>query len=196
MILAEEKTWPAALLEYLQSQFDMLLAHACRKQEIHDKINDPTIELTPALMMASNPHAEAREQASLKILELLQLTTLRGWHCTRLTEYEVAHITANGMQPPNLPALIKRIEKALEFGMLEDEIAKRLIQQNQADECSRKDRIWFCFFEPKIAEQCGIERFFRCWGGEALYNSHERDPQTGTALRSIGRPCLIEVDER
>lgn len=39
-----------------------------------------------------------------------------------------------------------------------------------------------------------MNRFFRHWGGEALYNSHEDDPRTGEALRSIGQPCLIEAD--
>ena len=54
--------------------------------------------------------------------------------------------------------------------------------------------LWFCFFEPKIAGEDGIERFFRSWGGEALYNSHERDPETGPVLKRIGTPCIVEAE--
>jgi hypothetical protein len=34
----------------------------------------------------------------------------------------------------------------------------------------------------------------RYWGGEALYNSHDRDPVTGSVLARVGTPCLIEAD--
>ena len=98
------------------------------------------------------------------------------------------------MQPPDLQVLQDRIRRMQVDNLLEDEIAERLIEENQADDSNRKGMIWFCFFEPRIAGQSGIERFFRCWGGEALYNSHEDDRQTGRALRLIGRPCLIEAD--
>ena len=46
---------------------------------------------------------------------------------------------------------------------------------------------------PHIAGQSGIERFFRSWGGEALYNSHEENEVTGPILNKIGLPCIIEA---
>jgi hypothetical protein len=98
------------------------------------------------------------------------------------------------MQPPQLSILVARIRHVEADGLISADIADRLIEENQAAENGRKGLIWFCFFEPRLAGQSGIERFFRRWGGESLYNSHERDPLTGTALRTIGRPCLIEVE--
>src|SRR5690606_19025663 len=53
--------------------------------------------------------------------------------------------------------------------------------------------LWFCFYEPSLAGERGIGRLFRSWGGEALYNSHEKDPTTGGALRRIGVPCIIKA---
>ena len=52
--------------------------------------------------------------------------------------------------------------------------------------------VWFCFFPPSFEAQ-GIRRFFQSWGGEALYNQHESDPETGTVLRQIGLPCIVEA---
>jgi hypothetical protein len=194
MILAEVETWPLPLLEYLASQHEMLLAHARHhRKTIHAYLN-PTAGHVPMALMPSNPHIQARERATLKILQLVQSTTLRGWHCTRLTDQEVKYIMSHGMQPPNLQVLCERIRRLEADGVLSNEIAERLVAENQADDDNRRGMIWFCFFEPRLADQWGIERFFRCWGGEALYNSHEDDPITGNALRIIGRPCLIEAD--
>ena len=188
MILAKVESWPVPLLEYLASQYEMLVAHARHERAKLEAYLNQEHGHVPMAMMPSNPHFQAQERASLKVLELLQSTTLRGWHCTRLTEQEVEHIKSHGMQPPNLQVLSERIRRAQADGIIEDKIAERLIAENQAGDNNRKGMIWFCFFEPRIAGQSGIERFFRCWGGEALYNSHERDPSTGQALRMIGRP--------
>ncbi|MCH8839952.1 MAG: hypothetical protein IH831_04610 [Planctomycetes bacterium] len=194
MILAQVESWPVPLLEYLASQHEMLLAHARHDRETMNAYFAPKKEHIPMAMMPSNPHFKAREHATRAVLELLQFTTLRGWHCTRLTRNEVEHITTLGMQPPNLQVLQNRIRRVQPDDMFEDKIAERLIEENQAGDSNRNGMIWFCFFEPRITGQSGIERLFRSWGGEALYNSHERDPQTGKALQLIGRPCLIEAD--
>lgn len=77
--------------------------------------------------------------------------------------------------------------------MVTPEVGQLLKCTNQADECARANRLWFCFFEPALAGQHGIERFFKYWGGEALYNSHENDAVSGEVLRSIGIPCVIKA---
>lgn len=194
MILAKPKTWPAPLLAYLASQHEMLLAHALHERDTMNAYLNQKGDHVSMSMMPSNPHFQARERASLKILEMLQDTTLRGWHCTRLTDHEVKHIKAHGMQPPNLEILSERIRRVRADGLITEKIASRLIADNQGDDENRKGMIWFCFFKPRIAGQLGIERFFRRWGGEALYNSHESDPITGKALQKIGRPCLVRAD--
>ena len=176
MILAEIETWPLPLLEYLSSQHQMLLAHARHDRDKMDAYLHHTHGHVPISLMPSNPHVHARERAALKIHELIQSTTLRGWHCTRLTEHEVKYIKSHGMQPPNLHVLTEQIRQVQADGTIDREIAERLIAKNQADEDCRKGMIWFCFFDPASEDQSGIECFFRYWGGEALYNFHEHDP--------------------
>ena len=65
---------------------------------------------------------------------------------------------------------------------------------DQADEKNRTGTVWFCFFPPGRTGEDGIGRFFRHWGGEALYNSHERDPVSSQAISCIGTPCLVEAN--
>ena len=58
---------------------------------------------------------------------------------------------------------------------------------------NRAGKLWFCFFAPGEAGESGIHRFFRHWGGEALYNFHEDNNVTSPALASIGTPCVVEA---
>ena len=90
--------------------------------------------------------------------------------------------------------LARRIDTLAEASLVARDVARRLKSENQADENNRAGMVWFCFFPPQVAGESGIERFFRHWGGEALYNSHEGDPITSPALSCIGIPCLVEAD--
>lgn len=51
---------------------------------------------------------------------------LHGYHCTRLTEQEIGHIVANGMQLPNASVLSERIQNAQEAGLIDRHAADRL----------------------------------------------------------------------
>ena len=87
-----------------------------------------------------------------------------------------------------------RIDAVAEAGCLAPDVARLLKSSNQADEENRTGTVWFYFFPPGRAGEDGIGRFFRHWGGEALYNSHERDPVSSQAISCIGTPCLVEAN--
>lgn len=134
------------------------------------------------------------DRADAKLHEVLQSYSLLAWHCTRLTDHEHHCIVREGMRLPNGEMLLRRIVAARADGLLAPDVADLLMAKHQADHPNRVNRIWFCFFPPRIAGESGIGRFFRYWGGEALYGMHEPDPGTGPALRAIGRPCLVEAE--
>ena len=119
---------------------------------------------------------------------------LVGWHCTRLTDVEIEGISRNGMQLPDAAMLARRIDAVVEANGLEPDVARLLKDRNQAGDENRAGMIWFCFFPPKRAGEAGIGRFFRHWGGEALYNSHEQNPVSSSAISDIGTPCIVEAN--
>ncbi len=98
------------------------------------------------------------------------------------------------MVPQNATSLSGRIDRLVEAQLVDGETALILKSENQANELFRKEMIWFCFFEPTIAGEDGIGRLFQSWGGEALYNSHEKHPSLGPTLRAIGAPCIIKAN--
>ena len=168
--------WPGELLAFLDAHHALLLAWET---------------------WAENVRWQDHDAAIYGLQALLGRYALVGWHCTRLTREEVTAIVDGGMQLPDRAMLNRRLDALTRAGVLDeilDEILAGMLKAtNQADDDNRAGMISFCFFPPRLADEDGIKRFFRHWGGEALYNSHEDEPDTGAAIACIGRPCLIEV---
>jgi hypothetical protein len=138
--------------------------------------------------------AEAFDPAIYGLMDALHPYATRGWHCTRLTDAETDHILRNGMQLPDSAMLIRRIDALVAAGQITDNILQPLKAKNQSGDKYRAGLVWFCFFSPRLAGEDGIRRFFRHWGGEALYNSHEDDLITSPAIGDIGTPRIVEAD--
>lgn len=172
--LSNISTWPLQILSHLEKHHKLYL-------NWETGINRPS--------------ADKFDAALYELMGIVRSSnyTMRGYHCTRLTKTEMQAITEKGMILPDLAMLNKRIEELESSGLITQSLSQHLKDNNQSDDDNRVGQIWFCFFPPHIGGQWGIERFFRSWGGEALYNSHERDPISGPALTKIGIPCIIEA---
>jgi hypothetical protein len=171
--LEQPAAWPAALQTYLETRHELFLGW-----------ETGTGRVAPG----------SYDNAIYGLIKALQPYAIRGWHCTRLTEAEIDEIYRNGMQLPNAAMLARRIESLVTAGQLPSEIAQRLMAENQADDANRANMLSFYFYRPRRAGESGIGRFFRHWGGEALYNSHEDDPVTSRAVSCIGTPSVVEAE--
>lgn len=134
------------------------------------------------------------DRALHRLTSVLINYRLHGYHCTRLTVAEIAHIRSTGMQLPDETVLRQRIDTLRDAGLIDGGTAADLVAENQAAETYRAGRIWFCFFPPRLAGEGGISALLRFWGGEALYNSHDEHPVRGPLLAGLGTPCLVEAD--
>lgn len=123
----------------------------------------------------------------------LRRYSLVGWHSTRLTDGEICAIRDRGLVPLSETLLHARIDAVLRDGLIDAKTAALLGSKHQAGNWNREGRLWFCFFTPATARQDGLERFFRCWGGEALCVEHERTPEIAEILGRLGRPAVIEA---
>jgi hypothetical protein len=177
MELNNEKTWPTEVLGYLEQHHDLFLGWEDRKS-------------------GSSPRTPAAEydRALDGLRAALNNHTLHGYHCARLTPDEISHIATKGMQLPDGAMLCQRIHAVQAKGLIDESVAREFLQKNQADESNRAGRIWFCFFLPFMACESGIEPLLRYWGGEALYNSHDRHSERGRILASLGVPFLVEAN--
>ena len=133
------------------------------------------------------------DEAMRELRDALVPYHLPGWHCTRLTDAESDEILRNGMRLPDAALLKSRIGALVKSGELTPDLGQRLASKNEAAKRYRAGRVWFCFFPPRDAGQGGIERFFRHWGGEALYVRHENHRDTSSVLAAIGTPRIVEA---
>ena len=166
-------TWPKAVCAFLAEHHELFLRWETRQGGVSAQMFDGAI---------------------VGLANVLQPHEMVGWHCTRLTDQEIEEISRNGMRLPDGTMLARRIDAVAEAGCLAPDVARLLKSRDQADEKNHTGTVWFCFFPPGRAGEHGIGRFFRHWGGEALYNSHERDPVSSQAISRIGTACLVEAN--
>ncbi|EKD73845.1 MAG: hypothetical protein ACD_45C00175G0005 [uncultured bacterium] len=174
IIITDKSTWPTEVSDFLEANFRGFEGWECS--------------------CCSSLNAYRYDSLVTQFREILRIHSLIGYHCTKLTKEEIESILANGMASQSAASLNMRIDRLLHSGSISPVIAKCLKDENQANDSNRKSMLWFCFFEPFMAGESGIGRFFKSWGGEALYNSHEENPVTGAALRRIGIPCIIKAN--
>jgi hypothetical protein len=186
-------TWPPEVRRYLDRRKADLIAHRGFDRKEHEAYFEGN-RTGKRYQRRPNPYTETRRETEAEVERLLQTEVLRGWHCTRLTDPEIDHVVSHGMGLPGPEMLGDRIWALVKSKVIDRKTADKLIAENEAEDEHRQGMIWFCFFPPAAAGQHGIERFFRCWGGEALYNSHEVDPVMAPILGCIGQACVIEAD--
>jgi hypothetical protein len=181
--LENPQAWRRDLIDFLDAHHDQLLAWEYQR--------DDGTKSDEAVLRSAMTYDRTISQ----LCAILDNYFLTGWHCTRLTDAEITNINTHGMQPPSLELLRRRIDAIEAEGAISFHIANRLRSENHAGDDNRAQMIWFCFYPPHIGGgEHGIGRFFKSWGGEALYSSHEGDPETGPVLGKIGTPCLVQAD--
>lgn len=176
MQMADEKTWPRDVLDYLD-QFGWVFKAWERRGRNSAEV----------------PAAQY-DEVVYGFRAVLQRHTLHGYHCTRLTEPEISAIITSGMQPLSGAKLRDRIVALHRSGLITSAFARLLSSKNYADDHNRQGMIWFIFFPPHRVPEHGVDHFFRYWGGESLYMPHQRDGLFDPKLGQIGTPCLVEAD--
>jgi hypothetical protein len=181
-------TWPQGIVDLLSNSIDVLAGYERRARQINRLIHHGAVE------ERWKSHKNVLETDRRDIKELLDVILsscdLMGYHCTRLLPYEREEIIQSGLSRPSHEFFTNRIRKAHACGYLSEESSDRLLSVNQIDDPFRKG-IWFVNLRSVLTEQEAVGRLFGSWGGEAIYNFHEPEPDTGPLLRSLGEPQVV-----
>jgi hypothetical protein len=190
MLLDDRRTWSRCLRNFLYENEPALRAY---QQEEIRFLNDSHRDgrYIPAAERSPNMFFRRWERLLIAICDVIRDEHVLGFHCTRLTDAEMADIIANGMRLPCKGMLEARIARLQADGAINTTVAARLLSKHQAASPSRANRIWFIFTRGLLREESGVGDLFRHWGGEALYNLHDRDPVTGPILRAVGAARII-----
>lgn len=193
--LEDINTWPSNFCEELWKNKELIVSYHQEKIRVDRMAKDD-------LFVRSNPPDNIHEDNYNLFVGMLEKIvcgrSIVVYHCTRLTSYEIEDIKKNGLRMLT-PDLVKtRIERATENSLLgQDECSYLLhsehIRNNLSESVGKRlNMIFFCSAKSVLKNERGVGRFFRCWGGEAIYMGHEDDPTISHRLRTIGKPCIIK----
>lgn len=183
-----QETWPMDLQKALEDNEASISAYHAERRRI-DRLAEEDVMLR--VHRPSNPHGDVWQG----ILSIADQSTagrkIKGYHATRLTDGERGNVRRNGLEVLSVALLERRLEALLAEDGISSSVHTALMEQHQASDENRASMLWFGFTRRPLRDEWGIARFFRSWGGEALYNSHEDRKTTGPALRIPGRPSII-----
>jgi hypothetical protein len=183
-----ERTWPQELQNALTQLEPQIAAyHVLRAQIDRAAVDDVMLRIN----RPENPNQDAWTELVELADSLVMGGHLLGFHATRLTDAEQADIRNKGLRVLSEQMLFERMAAVEAAGSVLTGQLKRLQARHQASDDNRKGMLWFSFTRAPLRDESSVERLFRSWGGEALYNSHEDDSVTGPVLAVIGQPCVI-----
>src|SRR6266545_1187129 len=174
----DENSWPAALLQGLEAHRETIAAFQRERARIDQAAQE---DVTLRIYRHPNQHQNAWDAALALAARTVATCHLLGFHATRLVESDIEEIGQRGLQLLSVELLRRRVEARKTDGTITDRQAARLLEHNQAAEDNRSGRTAFFFTRAQL-KNAGLDRLCRSWGGEALYNYHERNPQTGPLL--------------
>ena len=186
----DESTWPEALCVTLKELFLELRAYELERERIDKLIQSDIILRTKP---PANRYQHAHDLAVAACGEHLSGKNIIGFHCTRLDEDGITDVAANGLYTLSWERVADRIRKREAARVISSSLVHRLITENETSHSNRVGMVWFVFTAASLQDESGVGRLFSFWGGEALYGMHEHDEVTGSVLKSIGQPCVVEA---
>jgi len=187
LLADDEGSWPDELVQLLTGRKELLAAYLAREREI-----DRAAEKNVALRWdrPDNAHDAIWEEALGSAQRLVAPRDIVGYHCTRLTEDEQLAIRAGGLSPLSPDLIAERVRRQVAAGLIPRALGDQIVDDNQSGTQGRNGLLWFIFSRRTLADKSGIERFFRTWGGEAVYWNREGSAE-GAKLSRVGAPCIV-----
>lgn len=190
LFIDDPSSWPPEVRTLLDDRLLKLRAYEGERRRIETLCaRDVHVRMNPP----PNPFEQVFNGTIEEVRRAIASLNVRGWHCTRLTEDEVKDLADNGLSPLSQDDLLHRIDRRERLGDVSSAQSARLKAKHQAGSSGRAGAIHFGFTQAELLDQSAVGRLLTSWGGEALYNSHENDAETGPLLRRIGAPRLVLV---
>lgn len=190
--LSNQETWPKEIVAELDVGFAILAAYEEDKRRV-EKLCEKDIfaRVDPPELR----HFRERDLFVKRIDSCLNDWRLLGFHCTRFHESEIEIVKEQGLKPLSEELAYGRVRRLHEIGVIQTQVALRLLSENAVNNNhgDRLGRLCFIFSRSTLRHEGDVFRLLSNWGGEALYWAHENDPEIAQVLKSIGRPCIVQV---
>jgi hypothetical protein len=191
--LDEPETWPPLLVPLLREQLGLLTEYAAFERERYALLGSGPSERD--LVMKANPFEEARNSLFAEIDTCVHEDNLLSYHCTRLTEDELATVRERGLHCLNEATATERLAQRVAAGDLTQTDAARLLDRMRyaiaATPGERLDKIWGVPSPRALADEDGLGNPLRYWGGEAFLSLVGSDRER---LARLGTASIVEFE--
>lgn len=114
-----------------------------------------------------------------------------GFHCSRLTDYEIKEVKQNGLIPLSEDLINNKLFNIYRDGKIDYDVYIRLKKNNEVNDESRRGISYFLGYHDLKCED-GYRNFFDLWGGEALfYDNYKKNERIIKTLSNIGKPSIV-----
>ena len=155
--------------------------------------DDVRLQINPP----KNRYKQAYRALVVQLEDMLASHRIVAYHCSRLTKEEIVNIKQEGLRILTSDLVNKKLDQCLSHGYLKQAEYERIKNSPHLSESlndqldSRTGKIHFCASRTTLRDDNAVFRYFRSWGGEALYRGHEQDSRLAHVLGRIGVPCIV-----
>lgn len=137
--------------------------------------------------------SRAKDEILIDLLDSLPILT---YHATRLLPHEKVEIRTSGLQFLSKELVTKKIQEAVKFGYLTEEIGLELFYGStlwSEPNAHRADQICLVLGKSPFESQAsGLNPLFDIWGGESI-NITTAGTKYESLLKQIGEPAVVQA---
>lgn len=194
--IEDYNSWPHDFRQTVSQNEHLILSYHWERNRIDALCEDDVIlRCCPP----DNVYEAGYKQLVADLDGLLSTHSIIGYHCTRLTPFEITSVKGLGLRTLCPSRIQERINQAFNDKWLTQGEYDRLqtsptIQDNLENRNGhRTGKIWLCPNRSTLRDNGAVHRFFRSWGGEAIFKG-QADPMIMDALSKIGLPCIVKCN--
>lgn len=189
-------SWPYDFRQKILRYKDLFLSYHRERKRIDALCEDDVIM---RCRPPANVYEEDYKQLVADLDDILSTHSIIGYHCTRLTPFEITSIKDNGLRALRSSLIQERINQAFKDKWLTQDEYDRLlmspiIRYNLDNKNGhRTGKIWLCPNRSTLRDFGAVHRLFRSWGGEAIFKG-QADSMIMDTLCKTGLPCIVKCN--
>ena len=162
-------------------------------ERIRETVASVASEYPECLALDSSESYRIPDAIRWRILDSVADTPIVIYHATKLLEHEIEAVSSSGLQAVSKEMLTHRIQQALAHNYISNEFAGYLLDYglSSAGDSNREGKISVFTSRLALRRESNFWRQFTFWGGEALRDELEQEPEVMKSLKSIGEPCIV-----
>ncbi|EMG51257.1 hypothetical protein WYI_23400 [Ochrobactrum sp. CDB2] len=191
------KTFTEDIHAFLKEHSETII----RYHRIERQTDEETERLQEWRLRPRNPFSDAYNRTVESLSDLMAAKTIRAFHFTRMVDFEVEDVFANGFYAPttedSFVRLSERVGRLVSAGHLTIQEGDRIFSSsplNDPEQLRARQGFWMTtgVFRP---EDSSVRLLLDNWGGEVGYFwiDESQDPDLLTRVQAIGHGRIFEI---